>query len=168
MDEQAKTPPIVNVYEVEVDGTKRHLICFLDPDHAKEVGIDLRAIVGEFSPGPEGDFDPTTFAVNSEFIASLVDYMNIQASIVPSLIADAKKNAGGMLYLLDPRYTPSADEEPPPTELIGAYSVDEDGTIVEDSFQYNEKHTWFDKTHGVSGVLADRRFYDWLHPEVAE
>ncbi len=168
MDDLPKTPPIVNVYEVEVDGVKRSLICFLDPDDAKTIGIDVRAIVGEFSPGPEGDFDPSTLAINSEFITSLTGYMNEQARVVESLIEDAKRNAGGMLYLLDPRYEPREGEEPPPTELIGAYVVDDTGAIVDDSFHYNDKHTFFDVAHGVSGVLADRRFYDWLHPEGVE
>ena len=168
MDDSSQSPPIVNVYEVEVDGVKRHLICFLDPEHAKEIGIDLKAVVGEFTPGPEGDFDPETFAVNSEFIHSLTDYMNVQASVVPSLVEEAKRNAGGWLYLLDPRFTPATGTEPPSSELIGGYTVDQTGTIVDDSFRYNDKHTWFDKTHGVSGVLADRRFYVWLHPEVKE
>ena len=164
MDETQSAPPIVNAYEVEVDGIKRHLICFLDPGDAQEKGIDIDAIVGEFNPDSEGEFDSSTFALNPDFVKSLTDYMNDQ-STTPALILEARKNAGGWLYLLDPRFVSGPGEEPPETEVIGAYAVDESGVIVDDSFRYNEKHTWFDKTHGVSGVLADRRFYEWLHED---
>ena len=163
MENKASTPPIVNVYQVEVDGVQRHLICFLDPADANEKGIDGRAMVGEFSPDSTGEFDPTTFALNPQFVNALTDYMNDQAEIAVELNLDAKKNAGGWLYLLDPRFVPADSEEPPETELLGAYLVDDAGAIVNNSFRYNDKHTWFDRTHGVSGVLADRRFYEWLH-----
>ncbi len=47
--------------------------------------------------------------------------------------------------------------------MLGAFAVDESGQIVPGSFQYNRNHVFFDQQSGVSGVLSDREFYDWLH-----
>ena len=46
---------------------------------------------------------------------------------------------------------------------MGCFAVDGSGQIVPNSFMYNENHRWLEPASGVSGVLEDRRFYDWLH-----
>ena len=54
--------------------------------------------------------------------------------------------------------------EPPASDVVGGFDVDHDGRIVPGSFEYNAHHAWFDPDSGPSGLLADRQFYDWLHP----
>jgi hypothetical protein len=154
---------LLNVYEVVVDGRQRHLVCFLDPVLAGARGIDHRAVVGEFTPGPGLAFDPSTFRLNPAFVETVTGYMNEEAGRSDDLKRDARGQPGGWLYVLDPRYTGGPDEEPPAADLLGCFAVDGSGQIVPNSFLYNEKHRWFGEASGVSGVLSDRRFYDWLH-----
>ena len=155
---------LLNVFEVVTEGVNRHLICFLDPILAGARGIDERSIVGEFKPGPDNSFDPDTFVPNGTFIEALIRYMNEQVVLTEALRTEAAQNAGGSLFILDPRCRAEGDEEPPEEDVLGAYSVDDDGEIVPDSFEYNDRHHWFHPGGGVSGVLSDRTFYDWLHP----
>lgn len=156
---------LLNLFEVESEGGgSRHLICFLDPVLAGATGIDMRAVVGEYTPDSAGKFDPKTLALNPAFVTALTLYMNAVTASAPELIEPAKSETSGWLYLLDPRYKPNSEEaEPPAHDVLGCFAVDETGQIVPGSFQYNSHHTWFDATEGASGLLQDRRFYDWLH-----
>jgi hypothetical protein len=160
--------PLLNVYEVDMDGAHRHLVCFLDPVLAGVVGISSRAVVGQFVPGPDESFDPETFELNPEFVEVFSQYMNDAAASSPEVVQEARDRPSGWLYLLDPRYTDDSDAAPPPGDLLGCFAVDDTGHVVPGSFQYNSNHLWFDPARGVSGVLSDRRFYDWLHPLASE
>ncbi len=154
---------LLNMFEIEIDGNHRHLVCFLKPEIAVARGIDAQAIIGEFTPGPDMQFDVRTFALNPSFIDGFVGYMNHAATSSPTLAAEATLNPSGYLYLLDPRFQGEDGQEPPVGEVVGAYHVDANGVIIPDSFRYNEKHLLFDPTSGVSALLYDSRFYDWLH-----
>ena len=68
--------PLLNIYEIEMDGVPRHLVGFLDPVLAGARGIDTRAMVGEFEPLENGEFDLETFEVNPEFVETFTRYMN--------------------------------------------------------------------------------------------
>jgi hypothetical protein len=160
--------PLLNIYEVEIEGGTRHLVGFLDPVLAGAVGIDSRSMVGEFDPGPDGEFNVASFRPNPEFIAALTDYMNQSTIHAPEVIAHAQAQPGGWLYLIDPRNPNVSDETLPAKDLVGCFTVGDDGRIVPDSFRYNRQHLWFDPELGVSGLLEDRRFYDWLHPVEAK
>jgi hypothetical protein len=155
---------LLNVFEVETNGVNRHLICFLDVVLAGAVGIDSRSVVGQFDPRPDGGFDSRTFQVNPLFIEVFVQYMNERAALSPEVVREASDRASEWLYLLDPRSAGRSTGESPASDLIGCFAVDDTGQIVPRSFQYNREHAWFDPVRGVSGVLADRGFYDWLHP----
>lgn len=167
MSQPGRPTPIVNVFEVELEGEPAHLVCFLEHDLAMERGIEPRSIVGEFEPGPDHEFDAETFQLNPDFVDVFTEYMNLEAARDPELIQQARDNGGRWLFVLDPRFEGSTDTEPPMGELLGAYAVDEAGTLVPNSFRYNDNHEWFSADSGISGVLADRRFYDWLHSKPA-
>lgn len=162
-DEQSFS--FLNVFEIELDGERKHLVCFTDAVRAGALGIDGRAVVGEFQPGADQEFDPSTFAANPGFIEAVVEYMNERMGTYPEVASEASKHAGGMLYLIDPRASGRGEGEPLVQNVLGAFAVDPDGVIVPDSFRYNDQHTWFDPQSGVSGVFSDKRFYDWLNPE---
>jgi hypothetical protein len=163
MVEPQETTQLLNVYEVVTDAGLRHLVCFLDPERADSEGIDHRSVVGEFTPGPGQSFDPDTFLPNPTFVETFKGYMDEEATRSPELNREALEHADDWLYVLDPRFVGDLDGEPPAGEILGGYAVDASGRIIPGSFAYNERHRWFDPVAGVSGVLFDRRFYDWVH-----
>lgn len=156
--------PLLNVFEVEADGARRHLVCFLDTVLAGVRGIDVRSVVGEFVPGPEGGFDPGTFRVNPDFVEAFTRYMNEEAARSPEVVDQARSHPGEWLYIVDPRHRGPSDSDPPAADVVGCFAVDGSGQVAPGSFQYNTNHAWIDPARGVSGLLSDRRFYDWLHP----
>lgn len=160
----ADTPlPLLNVFEVELDGHRRHLICFLETVLAGASGIDDRSVIGEFEPGPDGEFRLESFRPNPSFIAAFVEFMNAVALQDPALESQAGLHSGGHLSLLDPRYPPDAASEIPDDQVVGHVSIDPEGRVVPGSFQYNPAHQWFSAAWGTSGMLEDQTFYDWLH-----
>ena len=134
---------------------------------AGAVGIEPRAVVGEFTPDAGGDFDLETFELNPDFVRAFAEYMNEEGVKAPELLAQAAAEPEGFLYLVDPRhpFDPDSPSEPPGTDIVGRFLVDAQGGIVADSFEYNADHVLFDPETGVSGILHDRKFYDWLHPD---
>ena len=154
---------LLNLYEIDDDGSTRHIVCLLEPVRAGAVGIDARTIVGGYDPGPDRGFDLQSFRPNPGFAAAFTDYMNAVASHAPELIAQAAAQPGLWLYLVDPR-APDPAGEVPPGDVVGCFAVDETGQIAPNSFQYNANHLWFDPDAGPSGILSDRRFYEWLNP----
>lgn len=156
--------PLLNIYEVEDDGRTRHFVGFLDPVLAGARGIDPQAMIGEFTPDPAGEFDLATFRVNSEFLAAFTQFMNEVAIQSPEINAQARTIPGQRLYLIDPRNLGDPDVEPPAADVLGAFEIDAEGSIVPESFSYNNAHMWFSPESGVSGMLEDRGFYDWLNP----
>lgn len=153
---------LLNLFEIDEPDGVRHYVCFLDPLQAGVEGIEWRCVVGEFVPTPDGEFDPATFRLNPEFIASFVDYMNDQMLTSGELLEQAGANPDSVLHLLDPR-TGEPEGEPADEDLLGGFAIDSEGHPIADSFRYNPDHVMFHPSHGPSGILIDRRFYDWLH-----
>ena len=163
MDEPESSLSLLNVFDVLEGDVHHHLICFLDPVLAGARGINSRAIIGEYKPGPDQEFDVESFVLNTEFLEALVEYMNETMAVSPELVFEASRQAGEMLFIIDPRSHDLGDREPSTTEVLGRFMVDGEGKIVAGSFEYNEGHRWFVEDAGASGVLSDRAFYDWLH-----
>ncbi len=159
--------PLLNIYEIEDQdkGGTRHLVGFQDPVLAGSVGLASHAMIGEFEPDPDGEFDPETFVLNPEFLEAVVRYMNEQPAITPALAEGARQIPGERLYVVDPRNDTPPEDDPPPADVLGYFEVDDAGNIVPDSFSYFDGHVWFSREFGVSGMLSDRQFYEWLHPE---
>jgi hypothetical protein len=157
--------PLLNVFEVELDGATHHLLCLIDPVLAGARGIDGRAVIGDFTPAPDGGFDPGTLRVNPVFIEGFQQFMNEEAARAPELAQGSRDHPDSRLYVIDPRLAREFQDDPPVGEIVGHFVVDEDGQIVPGSFRYNPGHLWFSPETGSSGILANRRFYDWLHPQ---
>src|SRR4051794_2003649 len=155
--------PLLNIFEVETEEGVKHLVGFLDPVRAGAEGIATRSIVGGFTPGEDGAFNPGSFSVNPEFVAAFTDYMNGEPSRSDEIAAQARTVPSSWLYVVDPRDQTPDDQDPPGSQVIGCYAVDEAGQIVPNSFQYNAEHLWFCPETGPSGVLENRQFFDWLH-----
>lgn len=165
-DEPAAVEVPLFFYEVNDDGTARHLVGFLHRILAESRGLKSEAMVGEYDPSPTGEFDPETFRRNPEFIAAFVSYMNRKAQGNADLHEAAGQRPGERLYLVDPR-NGDAEGAPPESDVLGSYDVDDQGAIVADSFEYNDQHVWFCPEAGVSGVFHDMGFYAALHPDYA-
>lgn len=157
--------PLLNIFEVETEEGTRHLVGFQDPVLAGAVGLASHAMVGEFTPKPDGEFDAETFEPNPEFIEAVVAFMNGIPEQSPELNEGARQIPGQRLHIVDPRNDTPTEDDPPLEDVLGSFHVDDTGAIVEDSFEYNDDHVWFSRASGVSGLLSDRGFYDWLHPE---
>ncbi len=158
--------PLLNLFDVQDESGKiRHLICFLDAVRAGAEGINPKAIVGEIpsdeSVGPN-EFDPKDFQLNAGFIESLTGFLNDCAPQSAELQAQARSITSGWLYLIDPRHH-DPNSEPTDADTIGAFAIDDTGQIVPGSFLYNEKHRFFSTESGLSGLLMNRDFYDWLN-----
>ena len=162
MDDQA-TLSLLNVFEVETDDGARRLIAFVDPVRAGAEGIATRGIVGEIDAEADGDFDTTNFEPNPEFLAAVVDFMNGDPSRSHEVMEQAKAIPSHWLYVIDPRNRSPHDADPPTSDVIGCFAVDDAGQIVPNSFQYNAEHKLFCPASGPSGLLDDRRFFDWLN-----
>jgi hypothetical protein len=153
---------LLNIYELAEPDGPRFLVAFLEAHHAHRRGIVPRAVVGEFTPDPAGEFDPDTFALNPEFVEAFTAYMNDVGIRSAELCSQAAQNPSSLLYLLDPRNDDPGDS-PPVSDLLGRFAIDERGVPVPGSFEYNREHRMFDPVTGPSDILTDRQFYDWLH-----
>jgi hypothetical protein len=158
--------PLLNVFEVTDDkGVLRHLLAFIEPVLAGSNGIDPRSIVGEITPTETG-YDPSSLKLNPEFIEAFTAYMNEVQAGSPEITNQARTLPSGWVYIIDPRNTDDDEEiDPPSTDLVGAFAVDDIGQVVPQSFQYNANHALIDQERGVTGLFSDRHFYDWLHPQ---
>jgi hypothetical protein len=154
---------LINVFEVQREGAVQHLIGFIDPVLAGARGIDARAVLGDFTPGPDGDFDPRTFRVNPRFVAGFEQFMNEVIARSDEMIGAARKHPGGWMNIVDARLRSQTSGDPPLAELIGRFQIDDSGSIVAGSFRHNPEHVWFHPDTGTSSVLLNRQFYDWLH-----
>jgi hypothetical protein len=157
--------PLLNVFEVsdQAEGGTRHLLAFIETVRAGAVGIDPRSIVGEVTPIESGGYDPWSLKLNPEFIGALTAYMNEVQANSPEIIRQARMLPSAWVYIIDPRNNDESEEDPPPTDLVGAFAVDAIGQIIPQSFQYNASHALIDQDRGMSGLFYDRGFYDWLH-----
>jgi hypothetical protein len=153
---------LLNIYEIQEPAGTRHLVCFLEPVLAGARGIEGRSVIGEFTPRDDGEFDPETFLLNPEFVEAFIRYMNKTVIEAPEMEEQSRANPAGYLHLIDPRCGVQ-EGEPPLADVLGGYAIDPDGKAVPGSFRYNPDHVMFDPTSGPSGILTDRRFYDWLH-----
>jgi hypothetical protein len=157
----------LNVFEVHDDqGRLRHLLAFIEPVLAGSNGIDSRSIVGEITPIEEGGYDPRSLKLNPEFLEAFTQYMNDVQANTPEIAQQAETLPSGWLYIIDPRNHDAEGIDPPPTDVVGAFAVDEAGQVVPRSFQYNANHALIDQDRGMTGLFSDRRFYDWLHPVI--
>lgn len=159
--------PLLNVYQVEDerDGRTRHFIGFMDPVLAGSVGLSSHALIGEFTPGPDGEFTPESFRVNDEFIAAVTAFLNAQPPHSSDLSKGARQIPNQRLFVVDPRNDSPPDHDPSIHDVLGWFQVDPTGVIVPSSFAYNPDHQWFSPDSGISGLLYNRTFYEFLHPE---
>lgn len=143
-----------------------HLVALMNPDLLNGRDLPKHAVLGSFEPNEAGDFTPDTFERNDEFVLAFIDYMNESLDKVTELHDLAKDMPGKALYMVDPRFDSTErpeeeSEDPEPADVVGCYRVDQNGSIISQSFEYNEYHQLFHPEHGVSGILTPT-LHDWL------
>ena len=154
---------LLNIFEIETENGTKHFVGFIDPATAEAHGIDSRCLIGDFTPLEDGEFDVHTFQVNPDFIEAFTEYMNGDPSQAEDVISHALTIPGEALYIVDPRNKSDPQYDPPSHDVMGAFRVDSTGQVVANSFEYHAEYEWFSTASGVSGLLEDRRFYEWLH-----
>ncbi len=156
----ADSLPLLNIYDLETeDGVVSVSSASSTPVLAGAKGIEAQSIVGDHVTNAEGDFDAEAFQVNPAFVEALTDFMNEETG--GRVRGDLGPRPGAVtsewLYVVDPRDRTAPEHEPPASNVLGAFAVDDTGQIVPGSFQYNANHRMFDRRYGTSGLLFERR-----------
>lgn len=148
----------VFVYEV-ASGPARESRYFVSPlpnEHVFQHGLPDVAIMGELSEGPE-QMVPEKFKQNSAFVRFLGWVITKHSASCPGLLAEAKRQQNGYVYILDLR-TPTPDDAVPPEDIIGGVEV-KDGELVR--FHVSPNYRLFTK----DGFM---RLDAWIHDRLLE
>src|SRR5712691_1521181 len=109
------------VYEVEVDGAKKRYLSPLPHEIAFQVGLTTEAIIGELANDSD-EISIESFKPNPIFKNFLQWVIGKHALSIPTLVAEAKRQHDGYVYVLDLR-TPTPDGAVPPEDIIGGFEV---------------------------------------------
>jgi hypothetical protein len=119
---------------------EKHYVTLLTPEQMSSHGLNPEAIVGELSrPLPAGEpITPEVFARNRVFVEFLHAIIARRGPSLPGLIAEARRQGEGWVYLIDQR-TGTPDGAVPPEDIIGVFEV-RGGEIVPGSYQACPNH----------------------------
>jgi hypothetical protein len=103
-------------------------------------GLPPEAIVGvllrPLEPGEAST--PALFARNRVFVDFMHEVIARRGPGLPGLIAEARRQGTGWVYIIDQR-TPDPNGRVPPEDIVGGFAV-EGGQIVAGSYQRSPKH----------------------------
>jgi hypothetical protein len=117
-----------------------------------------QAILGKLVDGPDF-FDAGHFAPNPRFIDFLHDVINRHATNCPTLLAEARRQQEGNLFIIDGR-TPTPAGNLPPQDIIGAVEIHA-GAVT--GYQRNPNYRLF-TTSGL--MILDSWFQSRLLEEI--
>ena len=135
---QAKLP--LTVCEVGTpDGTVAY-VTLVPSGEAAQHGLFTQQIVGQLLDHQRTDelFAPDNFARNRAFVEFLHEVIRTHGPAVPGLVAEARTQGDGWVYIIDGR-TPTPQGRVPPEDIVGGFAV-KDGSIVAGSYQPNPNH----------------------------
>lgn len=115
------------IYDTVIDGTHRCFAALLPPDAGSVSGLPCEAIMGEFTQGTQA-LTPDAFKQNPVFIQFVANTISKHAAACPGLIAEARRQQNGCVYILDLR-TRDPDADVPPEDIIG-YVIVENGQML--------------------------------------
>src|SRR5262245_11192596 len=115
------------------EGPKDYITC-LNHEHVFQHGLPAEAIVGVLlRPLEAGEaITPGVFARNRTFVEFLHSVIARRGPTLPGLIAEAKRQGEGWVYVIDQR-TPTPHDAVPPEDIIGAFKI-ENGQVVPGSY----------------------------------
>jgi hypothetical protein len=132
--------PIMYVARVETPEGERDYVTLLTLDHVFSRGLAPEAIVGELSRllTAGESITPEIFARNRVFVEFLHAVIARRGPSLPGLIAEARRQGEGWVYLIDGR-TRTPNGAVPPEDIIGAFEV-RGGEIVPGSYWASPRH----------------------------
>jgi hypothetical protein len=132
--------PGVYVCRVQTADGDRDYVTLLPPESACSCGLAPEAIIGVLShPLADGEsMTPHNFARNRLFVEFLHAVIARRGPSLPGLIAEAKRQGDGWVYLIDER-TPTPGGAVPPEDIIGAFEV-RGGQVVTGSYRASPGH----------------------------
>jgi hypothetical protein len=130
----------INVCRVDTpEGTKDYVTC-LSHEHVFAYGLPAQAIIGvllrPLEPGEA--ITPSAFARNRVFVDFMHQVIARRGPELPGLIAEARRQDDGWVYVIDQR-TRTPQGAVPPEDIVGAFEV-KDGRIVPGSYRPSPKH----------------------------
>jgi rhodanese-related sulfurtransferase len=119
-----------------------NIISLLKPRDVEQMGgIPENAICGKF----EGEImEPEYFKANEGFVDMMHAIIGTKGQNIRSLQEAAKKQQTGNVFVIDLRTPEGVMGEVPPEDIIGAFKI-QDGKIVKNSYERNNKHKIFTK-----------------------
>lgn len=139
----------ISICEVATPDGKVSYVTLAAPEDAGRQGLVSQQIVGQLLDAQRTDdlFAPDNFARNRAFVEFMHDVIRKHGPSVPNLIAAARSQADGWVYVIDGR-TPTPEGPVPPEDIVGGFEVKQ-GEVVADSYQANPNHR----------VLSPRGFF---------
>jgi hypothetical protein len=130
----------ISIVAVDSPEGMKHYVALVPPGVAFTSGIVPEAILGVLlRPIEQGlGITPDNFVRNSVFADFLHSVVARYGSSVPGLIAEAKRQGEGHIYIVDGR-APTPQDRVAPEDIVGAFQVKE-GKVVEGSYKSNPNH----------------------------
>lgn len=131
--------PIIVCRVESPEGPKDYLTC-LSHEQAFQHGLPAEAIIGVLTrPLEPGEaITPSVFARNRVFVEFLHSVIARRGPATAGMIAEAKRQGEGWVYIIDQR-TPTPQGGVPPEDILGAFKI-ENGQVVPDSYSASPKH----------------------------
>jgi hypothetical protein len=121
------------------EGAKDYVTC-LSQEQIFSRGLAPQAIIGVLlRPLESGEaISPAVFARNRAFVDFMHGVITRRGPQLPGLMAEARRQAEGWVYVVDQRTrTPQGDV--PPEDIVGAFEI-KGGQVLADSYTPNPKH----------------------------
>ena len=121
------------------DGPKYYVTC-LSHEHVFQHGLEPEAIVGVLLRPLENaeEIDPDVFARNRLFVDFMHSVIGRRGPELPGLIAEAKRQGEGLVFVVDQR-TPTPQGAVPPEDIFGAFQI-RNGQVVIGSYLASPNH----------------------------
>jgi len=130
------------IYVCRVDtpeGQKDCVTC-LSHEHLFQHGLPAEAIIGVLlRPLQSGEsITPSIFARNRVFVDFMHSVIARHGPALPGLVAEAKRQGEGWVYVIDQR-TPTPQGAVPPADIVGAFEI-KNGQVVPRSYRTSPNH----------------------------
>jgi hypothetical protein len=130
----------IYVYQVDTpEGMKNYVSCLSHKDVFAR-GLAAQAIIGVLlrSLNSGEAITPAVFAHNRVFVDFMHGVIARRGPELPGLIAEARRQGDGWVYIVDQR-TRTPQGAVPPEDIVGAFEV-KDGRVVPGSYTPSPKH----------------------------
>ncbi len=130
----------INLCDVKTPDGLATFATLVSPEDMASKGLVTQAILGQvLDRGRKDDLlAPDNFARNRAFVDFMQDVIRKHGPSAPNLIAAARAQRSGWVYIVDGR-TPTPQGAVPPEDIIGGFQV-EGGDVVADSYLANPNH----------------------------